>query len=62
MKNPSVKENMEQLELSQTSDMSFKLTSSLNIMPILFGIILKLKKYKFYGLEIPFLSTNPIEV
>lgn len=28
MKNPSVKENMEQLELSQTSDMCFKLTST----------------------------------
>ena len=28
MKNPSVKENIEQLELSQTRDMSFRLTSS----------------------------------
>lgn len=63
IKNPSVKENLKQLDLSQTIDMSFKLISTSKYCANTIWHYFKVKKkYKFYGLEIPLISTNPIEV
>lgn len=59
MKNPSVKENMEQLELSHTNALSFKLRKHFQI---LFDIILEFNKCKSYGLEMQLLSTDSREI